>query len=210
VLQLLARGQSPDSIRIVDFRPPYREDMISGPASKVPVYQADISSETSTSAAFNQPWPKKVASLPLTVFHTAAAINAYERQFSLLGRCSAVNTTGSANVLASAKEAGADIFIVTSSASLAVRPPGFWLKPWERWPKGYLQILDERDADQPVRGHGEYFGNYGYSKAMGERLVLEANQKGFRTGAIRPGNGIYGNKYDQTSGNYLRRKDVPT
>jgi nucleoside-diphosphate-sugar epimerase len=184
--------------------------MLTGAAKKVAFFQADISSESSTRAAFDAPWPRKVSNLPLTVFHTAAAINACERQTSLLYRCTAVNTTGSLNIVNASKECGADILIVTSSASLAVRPPKFWTMPWQKWPKDYVQILDESDAQVPVRQHGEYFGNYGYSKAMGERLVLEANSPSFKTGAIRPGNGIYGNKYDQTTGNYLKRGDVPT
>ncbi|KAF2433022.1 dehydrogenase-like protein [Tothia fuscella] len=210
ILHLLARGQSPKSIRLIDFRPPFREDMLSGPAGDISFYQADISSTSSINAAFSHPWPKELSTLPLTVFHTAAVINANERHISLLHKCSAVNTLGAKNVVAAAKSAGCSILIATSSASLAVRPPRFWLLPWEKWPKGYFQLLDEKDAEEPVRKHGEYFGNYGFTKALGEKLILEADEAGFRTGSIRPGNGIYGNKYDQTSGNYLRRGDVPT
>lgn len=43
-----------------------------------------------------------------------------------------------------------------------------------------------------MRPHADYFSNYAYSKALAERIVGEANAPGFRTGSIRPGNGIYG------------------
>jgi len=89
-LQLLARGQTPESIRLIDFRPPSRIDLLNRNASKVQFVQADISSETSTNEAFSKPWPKSVASLPLTVFHTAAVINPSDRAKSLLYRCTDV------------------------------------------------------------------------------------------------------------------------
>ena len=42
------------------------------------------------------------------------------------------------------------------------------------------------------------------SKAESERLICGSNQEGFRTGTIRPGNGIYGQKTDPVLGAVLR------
>jgi nucleoside-diphosphate-sugar epimerase len=184
--------------------------MLKGLASKVAFIQTDISSESSTKAAFEELWPRKVSSLPLTVFHTAAVINPHDRSKSLFHRVSAVNINGTANVLSSAKAAGADVFIATSSGSVAVWPANFWIPLWKQWPDGYLQVFNEDDACKPLRPHEEFFGNYAVAKAHAERLVLKANSETLRTGCIRPVNGIYGNKYDQTAGNYLGRGDVPT
>ena len=55
-----------------------------------------------------------------------------------------------------------------------------------------------------MRTHGEFFANYARSKAEAERLVCAANEipkdplasGGFRTGSIRPGNAIYGQRGD--------------
>lgn len=74
VLHLLMRGESPESIRIVDFKKVERADMMTGAAAKVDFAQADITSPSATKAAFNKPWPSSVAKMPLTVFHTAALI----------------------------------------------------------------------------------------------------------------------------------------
>lgn len=50
-----------------------------------------------------------------------------------------------------------------------------------------------------------------YSKALAERLVCGANAPGFRTGAIRPANGIYGTSHgDQLVGLCLRAGDFPS
>lgn len=209
-MQLLARGQPPASIRNIDFRSPIRTDFITGKPKGVAFVQADITSQSSIQLAFEEAWPSQVSSLPLTVFHTAAVINSWDRHPSLLHLCTAVNVNGTANVVAASKEAGADIFIVTSSASVAVTDTNFWLPPWKGQPEGYVQVFGEDDQSQPLRKHETYFGNYAASKAIGERLVLLENSKTFRTGSIRPGNGIYGNKQDQTAGTYLARGIVPT
>ena len=103
---------------------------------------------------------------------------------------------------------GASILVCTSSASIAVRRTRFWLWPWQRYPKDYVQVLDD-DTPLPSRHEG-YFSNYAVSKAAGERLVREAdgtrvaNGTLLRTGCIRPGNGVYG-RGDALAGSYLER-----
>ena len=179
--------------------------MLSHNAANVSFVQADIASELSTKQAFDEPWLESHENLPLTVFHTAAVINSTDRFKSLLGRVSSVNTTGTANVIAAAKCAGADVFIATSSASVSIRRVQFWIWPWERFPRGYFQAYSEEDAYEPLRNHEYYFGNYAVSKAQAEKLVMAANSPNFRTGCIRPANGVYGNKYDHTVGTYLSR-----
>ncbi|KAI0012177.1 NAD(P)-binding protein [Xylariaceae sp. FL0662B] len=211
VLHLLARGQSPASIRIVDFRRPDRIDMMTGPAAEVDFTQADISSAAATAAAFNKPWPASVAELPLTVFHTAAIIAFSERSMWNYDRVKRVNIDGTRHVLDASKAAGAAVFISTSSASVAYRVVHHWSNPFRRWPKDYWQVIDEWDFDRPLRPHAEFFGNYAHTKAVAERFISEANSAGFRTGIIRPANGIYGSSTgDQVVGMCLRAGTVPT
>jgi hypothetical protein len=69
VLQLLRRGQTPESIRIVDFVPLNRSDMLNV-AAGCDYVKADIASRSSVEEAFSKPWPKSVAEKPLTVFHS--------------------------------------------------------------------------------------------------------------------------------------------
>ncbi|KAI1426863.1 3-beta hydroxysteroid dehydrogenase/isomerase [Xylaria sp. FL1777] len=205
VLHLLLRGEPPESIRIVDFKKVERADMMTGAAAKVDFAQADITSPSATQAAFNKPWPSSVAKLPLTVFHTAALIIPGERLLGTYERIKRVNVDGTQNVLDAAKAAGASIFIVTSSASVAHRPAGYWGNPFRRWPKNFYQFIDESDFDQPLRPHSQYFANYARTKAISERLVCHANSPNFRTGSIRPANAIYGSSNgDQVVGVVLR------
>lgn len=211
ILQLLARGQSPESIRLVDFRPPVRKDYLDNEAaSKVTFAQADITSEASVNEAFGKPWPKSVAQLPLTVIHTAAVINPSERAKSLLYRCSAVNLNGTINVLNAAKSSGADVFIGTSSGSVALRRVDFFIPPWTRWPRRFVQTIGHVDTSAPLRSHEGYFANYAATKAAAEKVVTKANSPTFRTGVIRPTNGVYGNRYDHTLGTYMNMRKIPT
>ncbi|KAL2758849.1 hypothetical protein ACRALDRAFT_2120269 [Sodiomyces alcalophilus JCM 7366] len=210
VLQLLQRGQPPSSIRIVDARPPTREDMSTGPAAHVDFAQADITSESSTQAAFAKPWDASVSALPLTVFHTAAVIRPSERSPLVYDRCAKVNVTGTAHVIAAAQRAGADVLISTSSCSTGLRPVTWFNAPWSRWPTNYVQTMTEDDFFTPLRAPQEFFANYARSKAEAERLVCAADTPGgggrdghghghgtpLRTGVIRPGNGIYGTSPD--------------
>ncbi|KAL8318722.1 hypothetical protein RB597_005815 [Gaeumannomyces tritici] len=123
VLQLLARGQPPKSIRIVDFQKPHRNDMVVGPAADVDFARADISSAAAVNAAFGRPWPRSVAHLPLTVFHTAAIIVPSDRSDLIYHVCRSVNVNGTANVVNAARAAGADVLISTSSGSASAGRP---------------------------------------------------------------------------------------
>lgn len=211
ILHLLARGQSPESIRLVDFRAPLRKDYLdSKAASKVQFAQADITSEAATNEAFNKPWPKSVTNLPLTVIHTAAVINPSERAKSMLYRCSLVNLNGTINVLNAAKNSGAEVFIATSSGSVDMRRVDFWIPPWTRWPRRFVQTVGHVDTSAPLRAHEEYFGNYAVTKAAAEKVVINANSPTLKTGIIRPANGVYGNRYDHTVGTYMNMSKVPT
>lgn len=210
VLQLLARGNPPESIRILDIRKTERNDMHTGPAAEVEFVQTDITSPDSVDAAFARPWHPSVAQLPLTVFHTAAVILASERSKFRYAFPEAVNVTGTKNVLAAARNAGADIFSSTSSGSISIRPVEPFVAPWASSPKNFWQILDVEDFDAPLREREEYYASYPVSKAIAERLVCGANSERFRTGCIRPANGVYGNPIDNTVGNPLAREVLPT
>lgn len=209
-MQLLARGTPPSHIRILDIRRTERSDMQSGIATAVDFAQTDITSRASVDAAFARPWPASAADLPLTVFHTAAVILASDRSPHSYAFPEAVNVKGTANLLAAAKAAGASVFSATSSASIAIRPVGTWVAPWAPEPRDFFQVLNTRDFDLPLREREGYFGNYPASKAVAERLVCDADQEGFRTGAIRPANGVYGNPTDNTVGDPLSRAVMPT
>ncbi|KAI0913656.1 3-beta hydroxysteroid dehydrogenase/isomerase [Ustulina deusta] len=205
ILHLLLRGEPPESIRIVDLKKVERADMMTGAAAKVAFAQADITSPSATKAAFDKPWPKSVAKLPLTVFHTAALIIPGERTMGTFELIKRVNVDGTQNVMDAAKAAGATIFIATSSASVAHRPATYWGNPFRRWPKNYFQLIDESDFDEPLRPHSQFFGNYAHTKAIAERIVCQANSPNFRTGAIRPSNAIYGSSNgDVVVGEVLR------
>ncbi|KAK4682439.1 hypothetical protein QC764_116390 [Podospora pseudoanserina] len=219
VLQLLERGQSPESIRIVEFRPLNRADMLSGPASTVDFVKADISSAESTNNAFEKSWPSSVAHLPLTVFHTAAVIVPSDRSKLVYGLCESVNVRGTRNVLDAARKAGADVLISTSSGGVSIRPIELWISPLElllspknKLPeiKNHLQVMDEKDFFEPPRKHEEHFANYAVSKARAERIVCGANSPELRTGSIRPANGVYGQPGDNTLGGSLAMSDCPT
>ncbi|RYP21875.1 hypothetical protein DL765_001951 [Monosporascus sp. GIB2] len=210
VLQLLARGNLPESIRIIDIRKSERNDMRTRLASRVEFVQTDITSPASVAAAFSRPWHPSVKNLPLTVFHTAAVILASERSEYHYGFPEAVNVRGTKNVLEAARNAGADIFSSTSSGSICIKPVVPWVAPWARSVRNFWQILDAKDFDRPLRRRGEFFGNYPFSKAVAERLVCSQNSKMFRTGCIRPANGVYGNPTDNTLGDPLSRPVLPT
>jgi len=209
VLQLLQRGQVPQSIRIVDFQGLSRLDMVER-AKGCDFVRADMASSASVEAAFSKPWPASEARKPLTVFHTAAMIHPGDRSERLYPRMRRVNVDGTVNVLKASQEAGADIFIATSSASISFRPLGPWIWPWQSTPANYLHIASERDFDAPIRPHRLFFSNYSKSKAEAERLVCGSNKPGFRTGAIRPCNAIYGQKTDPVVGLTLQMGKTAT
>ncbi|KAM0330081.1 hypothetical protein ACHAQA_004252 [Verticillium albo-atrum] len=212
VLQLLQRGQPPSSIRIIDFAPPARDELQTPSASQVDYAKADISSEASTLAAFTKSWPSSSAGLPLTVFHTAAAIRPSERHPLVYDRLARVNVGGTANVISAAKHAGADVLIFTSSCSVSLRPVTWFSPLWRRWPTNYVQTMTEDDFFAPLRGREDFFSNYARSKAEAERLVCAADspESGLRTGAIRPGNGIYGGAGDPLISATVQLPSLPT
>ncbi|KAK3341422.1 hypothetical protein B0T25DRAFT_593979 [Lasiosphaeria hispida] len=201
VMALLQRGQSRESIRIVDFAPVTRPDLVAGNCGFV---KADITSPASVEVAFSAPWPASVSKSPLTVFHTAALINPGERHPMLYERARRVNVGGTANLLGAAKKAGADIFISTGSTSIDILPAEYMIWPWQNSPRRWIQTASEKDFDAPIRPHNLYFANYARSKAEAERLVCAANEETFRTGSVRPGNGIYGQNTGQLIGLALR------
>lgn len=210
VLHLLARGESAESIRIVDFRKPFRKDLTRGKANDVEFVQTDITNVASIKSAFAKQWPKSVSSLPLTVFHTAAAIRPGERAEIFLNRCAIVNVNGTENVITAARSAGADILIATSSASISIRPTNFWIAPWQKMPKRFVQVYLDPEKDQNLRPLSEYFANYAWTKARAEDLVMKANGRHLKTGCIRPACPVYGNEYDLSFGAHMAAGHVET
>lgn len=205
---LVSRGEDPAAIRVLDLQPPRQELLDQG----VAFIKANVTDKAAVSDAFSQPWPEPTQKLPLSVFHTAAVIRPAERHRSLLPLCTGVNVGGTRNVLEAAKDAGADRFIATSSGSVGLRRPSFWIAPWTFIPRYLVQVLSDYATGQP-REHDEFFGNYAVSKFEAEELVRNADEPGFRTGCIRPANGIYGVGADTRASiiwHYLRAGGVPT
>lgn len=81
-----------------------------------------------------------------------------------------INVTGTQSLLRVAKEAGAHTFVHLSAAAVVLDDKG-----------SVLRNIDEQAPTFP-----DSFSAYIASKARGEALVLEANQSGFRTIALRP------------------------
>ncbi|KIX95048.1 uncharacterized protein Z520_09358 [Fonsecaea multimorphosa CBS 102226] len=206
VEHLIMRGENPSAIRIADLQAPRREHAVK---QHVPYLKADVTDPASVSKVFTTPWPADHAELPLTVFHTVAFIHAGYRKADFLGKYMKVNVEGTENVLEAAKAAGCDVFIATSSSSVAIRPVNFFIAPWEKHPRNIVQLSD--NADPPPLNLENFAGCYAYTKALAEKLVRDADSKkdSFRTGAIRPGHTIYGHGDENRSSivwDYLRRE----
>lgn len=149
----------------------------------------------------------------MTVFHLAAVIRHYERHPGHLPLSTGVNVEGTKNVLAAAEAVGAKVFIATSSASVCIRSTTlFRMIPFFRpIPKDYCQFHTDGDLNLPQK-HYDFFSNYAVSKLEGERLVRAADDEksGFRTGCLRPGNGVYGGGGDFMTDGFFRRGVSPT
>lgn len=209
VSHLLARGEDPSAVRVLDLLSPTQDILNQG----VEFVKTNITDELSVTTAFQQPWAKSVAQLPLTVFHTAATIRPQERLEMFLPLCGKVNIDGTRNVLNAAKQSKASCFVSTSSGSVTLHKLGFWVAPWTKLPKRAFQVLSDY-AKLPER-HDEFFGNYAVTKVEAEQMVRGADDpsSNFRTGCIRPANGIYGIGSDASmtiTGVYLRKQGSPT
>ena len=86
ILHLLARGEDPRRIRILDIRAPSRKEFVSGVARDVDFVQTDITDLASVEAAFAAPWTEGSAALEhgLTVFQGASLLRYIERAEFLL------------------------------------------------------------------------------------------------------------------------------
>ncbi|KAG1902361.1 3-beta hydroxysteroid dehydrogenase/isomerase family-domain-containing protein [Suillus fuscotomentosus] len=213
IIQLLQRGEDPKKIRILDIRTPTRSDLRTGLAAQVAFFKVDISNAKAVDDAFQAPWPDSDLSdtePEVTVFHTAANMRFYERHLALLPRSSKVNHEGTQNVIHAARSIGVTVLVYTSSGSISVRRSRFWLWPWEKRPKHFVQVINDDDNLIP-KYHDHFFSNYAASKILGQRAVRAADgsrsgEKILRTGCIRPGNGVFGPGGDLICGAYLIRK----
>lgn len=171
----------------------------------------DITTEAGALAGVAAPWPDTFAKLPLTVYHTAAIIRPQERSHLFWDRVARVNITGTAHVLSAARKAGASVFIMTSSVSIENREVGWFPWPWRKYPTNFIQYLNGGDFEKPMKPDAHFNINYSRTKAIAERMVCDAHEKdGMRTGAIRPGNPVYGYKDDLVVGAMLKLKWVPS
>ncbi|KAL1658538.1 hypothetical protein GGF50DRAFT_67026 [Schizophyllum commune] len=214
VLHLLRRGEDAKNIRVIDIRLPDRPDMQGDAVKDVTFLQVDITDEDAVNRALDLPWPNGDIS-GLTVFNAAANILFFERDERLLHRSTRINVDGMQNVLDASRRVGASVFIQTSSGSVAVHSSRYLLWPWERESKYFVQVVNDDPSLVPKR-HVDHFSNYAASKYICERRVLAADKSPsgvggtLRTGALRPGNGIFGPGGDAVCGAYLARGTNPT
>ncbi|KAI0345861.1 NAD(P)-binding protein [Trametopsis cervina] len=190
---LLLRGET--SIRVVDIQPP-------APAllnqSGVTYVHTDITSlpavEAALLAPFHMPATGKEVRVSV-VYHCAAIIRFWERASYTYHTSYRVNVLGTQNVLDVARRLAAPgepnpIVIYTSSADVVLPRPRFMKlgKDYTTWPYNTVVVSD---GDPPLGG-ATSAGCYVRSKAEAEKLVVEANGKGLRTGVLRPGQTIIG------------------
>ncbi|KAJ2929938.1 hypothetical protein H1R20_g7147, partial [Candolleomyces eurysporus] len=213
VQQLLERGEDPANVRVLDLSPsPANRAVSEAIPSGLEYLKIDITDAQAVNDAFDRPWSRNSEST--TVFHVAASIRFYEHHPMFLQRSVKVNVEGVRNVLEAAKRIGVDVFVYTSSGSVALKSTRMLLWPWESEPKDFVQAIND---DTPLpKEHLDYFSNYAVSKAAGEKLVRETDGellgdgKRMRTGCIRPGNGVFGPRGDILLEAYLFRKANPT
>lgn len=172
--------------------------------------QTDVTDRESVIAGFTKQWPPATPlDSHITVFCTVANIRFYEKHPALVPLSAKVNVTGLENVIKGSLACGATILISTSSGSVGVRSTRFLLAPWEPEPMFFTQVLRD-DGKESTRSHHTFSSNYGYTKMIGEARILAADKtfgaggKFLRTGAIRPGNGVYGVGGDQLVELYLK------
>ena len=214
VQHLLWRGEDPAAIRILDLCVPTRPEVWE---RNVRFVQTDVADRASVSEAFDVPWPSaQVAALPLTIFHTVAYIKPTERTADFLHVYLKVNVFGTLHVLEAAKAAGATCVVATSSGSVGVKPPQFFLPPWRRRPRDMFQVVYDAGPPKGLDAPIDEFGScYAFSKARAEKLVREADNRknGFRTGCVRPGHAIYAHGVENASNlswDYLRKGGTPS
>lgn len=212
VQHLLMRGEDPQSIRIVDLSTPTRPEV---KGNNIHYVRTDITDIQATKDAFEKPWPDRIRSRPLTVFHCAAYISPKDRHAVCLPIYAKINVKGTKNVLEAARAAKASIFVATSSGSVALTPPSYFPWPWQRWPKNVYQFLPNAEPttlDAPLES---FAACYAWTKAQAESMVRKANDpsSGFLTGAIRPAHAIYGHGVENPSSitwDYCRRGGSPS
>ena len=190
VRHLLMRRESPSAIRVLDLRPIDSPDIRE---TKVEFIQTDLTDRSALLAAFQSPWrDTTVSGLPLTVFHTAAYISASERTADALPKYMRVNVEGTKYVIDACRVVKADILIATSSASIATPPKNYFIAPWQKMPKHYVQVAYNGDPVAPNGRLEDFAACYAYSKNEAEKLVRAADGPKLHTGCIRPGHAIYG------------------
>ena len=210
---LLARGEDPKNIRILDIRAPTRSDLTQGPGKLVGFIKTDVTDQGSVIDGCTEPWPTEaLQDADITVFCTVANIRFYEQHPALLPLSAKVNVVGPMNVIKGSIACGATILIYTSSGSIGVRKTEFLLAPWKPQPERFAQVLRD-DADESTRPHSAFSSNYAFTKMAGEGRILAADKspglggKILRTGALRPGCSIYGVGGDQVVEMCLKNPD---
>ncbi|KAF9468585.1 hypothetical protein BDZ94DRAFT_1245763 [Collybia nuda] len=177
---LLLRGER--YIRVLDLHPPSTK-IASHPA--VSFVKTDITSLQSVLEGLTQPFTA-TGRPPKVIYHTAATIRFWERLSYCWNASYKINVSGTANVLAAAKELPLAIFIYTSTADTVIPKPNFFRLRWNR--KSNIS-----DFDKPLPPSQFSDSCYSRSKLVAEQLVTHGDgERNLRTGIIRPGYTIIG------------------
>lgn len=112
-----------------------------------------------------------------SVIHCAALLNTLDLETGDLDR---VNVVGVSNVVLAARECGVKSLVFTSSAAALLSKS----KRDFSNPRAF-QTGSEESVPYPSKN--DFFEYYGYTKMLGEKMVLAANGGGLATVCLRPG-----------------------
>jgi nucleoside-diphosphate-sugar epimerase len=188
---LLARGET--RILIVDAAPDahglFAAEVAAG---KVCFQRCNITDRAAVTTAFCSAFGGGID----VVLHTAASVDFWSYLPRDLARIWNVNVAGTENVLAAARAAGAQRFVLVSSATVVVGVHNLPAATGGLEPHASLIDCTERTAQ---RAQPPFLNHYIHTKAEAERIVLAANTAGtagssggaadaagFATCAIRP------------------------
>ncbi|KAH7927636.1 NAD(P)-binding protein [Leucogyrophana mollusca] len=198
---LILRGET--NIRVLDLHPP--SPLVASDPS-VSYIKTDVTSLDSIRRGLHQPFPA-TGTPPTVIYHTAVVIRFWERAYYAWHLSYNVNVLGTRNIIAAAKEIPGAVLIYTSSSDTVIPSTKFCRLGLDTDPRKTKVISDD---DPPLSHWESHESSYARSKALAERLVVEANgQNGLKTGIIRPGSTITGPN-DRLCTSTLTMARVPT
>ena len=165
---LILRGEN--RVRVIDLDENGLQELKTTYGDKIEVVVADVTNLTQMQEALSG---------VECVYSPFATIRFWESLRKHWNRSFKVNVEGIQNVVEAATQAGVKRLVMTSSSGAICVWPG--------------EMPDGFDDFTPRCNEENYLNNYGLSKALQEKIVLEANGKnGMATGVIRPCSQVFG------------------